>query len=74
MAVILESFACLTCGFEATIDLSDTSGTSDEKADRRHRKFDGAHNPNWLNESDGEIYSPDELRTALGIESHEVEW
>lgn len=71
---VLETFACLTCGFEATIDLSDTSGNSDEKADRKHAKHDGAHRANWLTEADGEIYSPDELRSALGIESQEVEW
>lgn len=69
-----ESFSCLTCGFETTIDMADTSGTSDERAERRHAKFDGAHRPNWLTEADGEIYSPDELRTALGIEPQEVEW
>lgn len=65
----VKTFMCLTCGFEADIDLADGSGDSDESADAVHTRFDGAHRANWLDESDSEMRSPDEWRSTLGIET-----
>lgn len=62
-----EEFMCLTCGMSARIVLDD-DGTSEEEANAAHMSQDGAHYANWLTEdASGNIQSPTDRRTALGI-------
>lgn len=67
---IVENFTCLTCAFTADIDLSDMSGRSDDAAEQKHTRHDGAHRANWYSEVDGNnVY---ERRLQRGIDTDHV--